>query len=160
MKKRILYTLLILIAVFMCGCASNPKNFSIGDLTITLNKGFKEQTDSNFDIYLVSDDIIFTAVNESESDVEYSGYEINSLKDYSLEIAELNKVNKSSIKQRGNYYYFVNKGTTSGANYTYVHCMFQGRSSYWICEFVCKTKNYDRFKDNIFKWADSIVINQ
>ena len=143
----------------MCGCASNPKNFSIGDLTITLNKGFKEQTDSNFDIYLVSDDIIFTAVNESESEVEYSGYEINSLKDYSLEIAELNKVDKSSITQRGDYYYFVNKGTTGGANYTYVHCMFQGRSSYWICEFVCKTKNYDRFKDNIFKWADSIVIN-
>ena len=99
-------------------------------------------------------------MNESESDVEYSGYEINSLKDYSLEIAELNKVDKNSIKQRGSYYYFVNKGTTGGANYTYVHCMFQGRSSYWICEFVCKTKNYDRFKDNIFKWADSIVINQ
>lgn len=160
MKKKSLYTLLIIIAIFVCGCSSDPKNFTIGDLTITLNKGFEEQTDSNFDIYIVSDDIIFTAVNETQSDVEYSGYEINSLKDYSLEIAELNKVDKNTIEQRQDYYYFVNKGLNSGANYTYVHCMFEGRSSYWICEFVCKTKNYDRFKDTIFKWADSITINK
>lgn len=160
MKKRILCTLLFLIVLFASGCASDPENYTIGELTITLNKGFEEKSSSSFDLYLVSDDIIFSAVNETQSDVEYSGYEINSLKDYSSEIAELNNVSTSSLKQRGEYYYFINSETNSGADYTYVHCMLEGKGSYWICEFVCKTKNYDRFKSAIFEWADSIVIDK
>lgn len=159
-KKTLLSILLTFILIFVCGCASDPRNFSEGDLTITLTKEFQESSRTGFDIYLESDDVLFSAVKEYASDFEYSGYEITSLKDYSLEIIDLNGASSNSLQQRNDYYYFVNTGTSAGANYTYVHCMFEGRGTYWVCEFVCKTKNYDHYKDKIFRWADSIVISR
>lgn len=159
-KLSLLVLLLSLFMLLACGCASDPKNFSEEDLTITLTKSFESSHHQGFDIYLESDDVIFSAVRESATDLEYAGYEITSLNDYSIEIAELNGCSQSTLNKRNDYYYFTTSNITSDANYTYVHCMFAGKDAYWICEFVCKTKNYDRFKDKIFKWADSIVISR
>lgn len=160
MKKKRLLAVLFILLLLLCGCSSDPKNFYQEELTITLTKEFEESSMTGFNIYLESDDVLFSAVKEYASDLEYSGYEINSLNDYSLEILELNSVSKDSLIKRNNYYYFVNSGTTAGASYTYVHCMFEGSGSYWVCEFVCKTKNYSYLKDKIFQWADSIVIEK
>lgn len=159
-KYTVLPLLLGLILLFACGCASEPKNFSEQDLTITLTKGFEVSNRQGFDIYLESDDVIFSAVRESAESLEYAGYEITSLDDYSAEIAELNGTSQSSLSKRGDYYYFTTADQTSGANYTYVHCMLAGKGAYWVCEFVCKTKNYKHLEDTIFKWADSIIIEK
>lgn len=159
-KHTILPLLLCLVILLACGCASDPKNFSGDNLTITLTKGFETSYRQGFDIYLESDDVIFSAVRESSESLEYAGYEINSLNDYSMEIAELNSAPKNALNKRNDYYYFTTSETTSDADYTYVHCMFSGKDAYWVCEFVCKTKNYNRFQDNIFKWADSIIIDR
>lgn len=160
MKKKRLLAVLFILLLLLCGCSSDPKNFSVQELTITLTKEFTEAPLSMFDIYLESDDVLFSAVKEYASDFEYLGYEIASLKDYSLEIVELNEASPSALKTRNNYYYFINTGISAGASYTYVHCMFEGTGSYWVCEFVCKTKNYDHLEDKIFQWADSIVISK
>lgn len=159
-KYTVLPLLLSFILLFACGCASEPKNFSEQDLTITLTKGFESSQHHGFDIYIESDDVIFSAVRESDESLEYAGYEIASLNDYSAEIAELNGTSQSSLNKRGGYYYFTTTEQTSDANYTYVHCMFAGKGAYWVCEFVCKTKNYKRLEDTIFKWADSIIIER
>ncbi len=161
MKKRILLAIIIsILAIAACGCSSDPQNFSSNELTVTLTKEFKEKTVSGFDVYISSDDVVFSAIEETSDELESSGYEIASLNDYCLDIAELNSTPKSSIVKRNDYYYFTSTKTVSGGNYTYVHCMFEGSSSYWICEFVCKTKLYDVYKDNIFKWADTIQISK
>lgn len=159
-KKLLLAILLCLLTSIIAGCSSSPKNFSIDNLTVTLTKEFKEEKSREFDMYIVSDDVVFSAIEETANELETSGYEISSLNDYCLEIAELNSTPKSAIAKRDNYYYFTNTKTVSGGNYTYIHCMFEGQSSYWICEFVCKTKLYDRYKKDIFSWADSIQISR
>lgn len=163
MKKHIKKLIIMISVMVFCltsltACSSDPKNFTYGNLTVTLNKSFKEESNSKFDLYASSDNVIFSVVEESEENLEYSGYAISNLKGYCDEILTLNNVSKDKLIQRNNYYYFVNKKTISGASYTYVHCMYYGSGSYWICEFVCKTKDYDNFKDRIFKWADSVTI--
>lgn len=158
--KRILLsiTCILLLTTTLCGCSQDPKNFYADALTITLTNEFSESSMEGFDVYLVSDDVIFTAVKETENEIEQSGYEITSLNDYALQLAELNNVSKGAVTSRNSYYYFENQKTVSGGNYTYVHCMLKGADSYWVCEFVCKTKSYKRIKDDIFTWADSITI--
>lgn len=152
----LLYSLLLLMLTLLTGCSSNPKNFTVGNVTITLTEDFKEKPSQSFDVYLASDNVAFSAVEETAEELEYAGFEIASLYDYCIEITELNKIPKTSLVQRNNYYYFTNTKTISGAKYTYVHCMFNKGNSYWICEFVCKTKDYKRFKDKILGWADTI----
>ena len=158
-KKIAAINLILLMCITtLTGCSKDPKNFSCGALTVTLNKTFKESSHKGFDLYVSSENVIFSVVEETEENLEFSGYTISNLKGYCEEIMLLNEVSSDALKQRNDYYYFTNKKTFSGASYTYVHCMFYGAGSYWICEFVCKSKNYDAYKDRIFKWADSITI--
>lgn len=157
-KNVILFFILALCVTSITGCSNDPKNFTYGNLTVTLNKTFSESKRNGFDLYVTSENVIFSVVEESEENLEFSGYTISNLKGYCEEIMLLNEVSEDSLKQRNDYYYFINKKTISGASYTYVHCMYYGAGSYWICEFVCKTKNYDSYKDRIFKWADSVTI--
>lgn len=129
-------------------------------MTITLTEEFEEKKLDMFDAYYAAEHVAFTAVEETDEDLQYAGFEINSLSAYCNEIISLNGVEPASLIKRENYYYFTNTKTVSGANYTYVHCMFEGNNSYWICEFTCKTKDYDKYKKDIFEWADSIEIKK
>ena len=157
-RAIILSSIQILITTLFTGCGANPKNFTFEDMTITLTDDFVVEEAPGFKIYLESDDVLFSAIEEDFDSLEHSGYEIDSLNDYCIEILQLNNASSETLTQREDYYYFTNTGTVSGANYTYVHCMMKGNSSYWVCEFVCKTKHYKRLKDKIFNWADSIEI--
>lgn len=150
--------LLLLSCFLLTGCKGNPKNFTSGDITITLTENFSESKMNGFDAYIVSDDLTFSAKEETVSNLEMAGYEISDLKGYATEIITLNGKSAKDLKQRDNYYYFVNDSTVKGASYTYVHCMFQAKSSYWICEFVCKSKDYKHLKSDILDWADTIEI--
>ena len=157
-RKSSTLLMLVFCIAMLTGCGSSPKNFTYNNLTVTLTKAFKEEKHAGFDLYASSETVIFSAVEETEEELEYAGYAIVNLKGYCEEILTLNKVDASALNSRGNYYYFTNKKTISGASYTYVHCMFEGSGSYWVCEFVCKTKDYERLEKKIFKWADSVTI--
>ncbi len=157
-KQLILSLMVVLCALVLAGCSDDPKNFTSGDLTVTLTQGFKEGKLNEFDAYYSSSTVSFTAKKETFDSLERAGYEINSLNDYALEIAESNQVSRDKLLQRGNYIYFTSEGSNGGAKYTYVHCLFKGGTAYWICEFVCKSTDYAKLKDRILGWADTIVI--
>ncbi len=158
-KYFILFTLILTMITTLSGCATDPYNFSTGDLTITLTKQFTEIEKTGFDMYLESDNVLFSAIEETYEELENVGYEYLSLEDYCSELLSANKIPQSSLTKRGDYYYFSNEKTISNTSYTYVHCMFMGDNSYWLCEFACKTKDYKKFQDDILEWADSVVIN-
>mgnify|MGYP000233789723 FL=1 len=105
--------LIVLTACLLCGCSGNPKNFTVGTMTITLTDPFKESKMSGFDAYFVSDDVSFSVKTENASDLEYQGYEIAGLKDYAKEICSLNGISTDKLVQRNNYYYFSNTQTVS-----------------------------------------------
>lgn len=152
--------LIVLTACLLCGCSGNPKNFTVGTMTITLTDTFKESKMSGFDAYFVSDDVSFSVKTENASGLEYQGYEIAGLKDYAKEICSLNGISTDKLVQRNNYYYFSNTQTVSGAKYTYLHCMLKEGNNYWICEFVCKHRSYDSLEKSMLQWADSITFDQ
>lgn len=157
-KKIISGALLcVLIACTLCGCQGNPKNFTVDTMTITLTDNFRQSKMNEYDAYIVSDDVTFSAKSENASDLEYQGYEIANLEGYAKEICTLNSISSDKLQQRDDYYYFTNIDTVSGARYSYTHCMFQNGSNYWICEFVCKAKAFDKLEDSILQWADSIT---
>lgn len=164
MKKRCLALLLLMAMVIttLTGCSSDPKNFTVGNLTITLTKAFKQenQTASGYSVYLVSDDVIFAATETTISQIENSGYEIYSIKDWAGLYADKYGIGSNNLQiSDGGNYYFVNKATNDGAEYTYVNYFVKATDSYWGCVFACKSKNYDKYKKKILKWADSIEIS-
>lgn len=156
-KKAVGLLVLALTAILLYGCSKNPKNFTVDEMTITLTEDFKKSKMNDFDAYFVSDDVTFSIKIENASDLEYQGYEIANLKDYANEICALNGIKTENLKQRNQYYYFSNSATVSGAKYTYLHCMLKNNSDYWICEFVCKARDYKNLEETMLKWADSIV---
>lgn len=159
-KKSILFILTLAVVLgTLSGCADNPKSFTQQELTITLTDAFKLEKRDGFDVYLSSENVVFSAVQETSQELELAGYEISSLNDYCQEILALNNTQKDQLISRNNYYYFTNSKTVDGAKYTYVHCMFTFADSYWICEFVCKSKHYNRLEDKILSWADSITFS-
>lgn len=158
-RKRYIIVALLMTAIFMLsGCATSPKTFDTEHISVTLTKEFTNSSMEGFDSYIKSDDVVFTAKQEKIQELEAAGYEISSLNDYCMELLSLNNVSSTELKERDDYKYFVNSQTVNGSKYTYVHCMFESKDSFWICEFVCKSKHYDKYEDKIFKWADSIEI--
>lgn len=163
MKKKsfAIIVLLAMMLTMLTGCSSDPKNFTVGEVTITLTKAFKQenQSASGYNVYLVSDDVIFAATKTTISQIENSGYEIYSIKDWAGLYADKYGVGANAVKlsDAGNYY-FVNKATNDGAEYTYVNYFVKATDAYWGCVFACKSKNYDKYKKKILKWADSITI--
>lgn len=162
MKKKtkkfyILLCITILSMLCLCGCKSDPKTFVLDNFSITLTQEFSKSQMSEFDAYIVSEDVIFSAKCETNSELEFAGYEIASLQDYAKEICSLNSVSTNDLTERNGYYYFTNSATVSGASYTYLHCMFAQENRYWIFEFVSKTKHFERQQDDMLAWADSIT---
>lgn len=158
-SKYIIYFLIIIMTISLSGCFGKPKNFSVDNLTITLSVDFTERKSNDFDLYLACDDVVFSAKKETSSDLEKLGYEIKSLKDYGTEILAQNNIPASALVNQGNYYYFINTDTNSGAQYTYVHFIYEHNKEYWICNFVCKSKDYSRIKKNIFQWAETVTFS-
>lgn len=156
-KKAVFLLLIVMTASLLYGCGSNPENFTVNEMTITLTDDFKQSKMKGFDAYIVSDDVTFSVKVENASDLEYQGYEIANLQDYANEICTLNGIKSENLVQRNQYYYFSNSATVSGAKYTYLHCMLKHNSNYWICEFVCKARDYKHLEESMLQWADSIV---
>lgn len=158
-KKPLLFSLALMLLIgVLTGCTPNPENFSTTKITITLDESFKKYDLEGYDLSVKSDDVVFTAKEETFHNLERSGYELNSLADYADEILSLNGTKGDKLAQRDNYYYFTTTKTDKGAKYTYVHCMYEDKEAYWVCIFYCKSKDYNRLSDDIFKWADSVEI--
>lgn len=152
--------MLLLMMSTLTGCSPNPKNFSTTKITITLDDSFEQYKSDNFELYIKSEDVGFSAKEETEQELELAGYEILSLVDYANEILELNGSKDIKLIQRDDYYYFVTTQTANGAKYSYIHCMFEGDNSFWVCQFVFKSKDHKRLAEDVFNWADSIVITK
>ncbi len=161
-KFLALLTMLVMLSTMLSGCKPNPQNFTMNKLTITLNDSFEERKASSIglDLYMVSDDVSFSIVEETDNEIENAGYEIISLDDYSKQLFELNGDTGTSLEKRDDYYYFITTEVVSNAKYTYIHCIYEGGSSYYICEFICKSKDYKRLENTIFSWADSVTIKK
>lgn len=150
--------ILILLIGTLSGCTPNPKNFSNTKISITLDDSFEQYESDSFELYIKSEDVGFSAREETEQELELAGYEIISLSDYANEILALNGSKDIKLQQRDDYYYFVTTKTANGAKYSYIHCMFEGDNSFWVCQFVFKSKDHKRLAEDVFTWADSIEI--
>ncbi len=158
-KKSLgLCLIFVLIISTLTGCSPNPKNFSTPKITITLDESFEQYSSDSFELYIKSEDVGFSAREETAQELELAGYEIISLADYANEILTLNGSEGIKLSQRDDYYYFVTSKTSNGAKYSYIHCMFEGDNSFWVCQFVFKSKDYKRLSEDVFTWADSIQI--
>jgi hypothetical protein len=143
----------------MCGCSANPRNFSVSGITITLTGDFSVGKANDFDVYIKSDDVIFAAMEETSDELQSAGLEVNSLNDYIDAMLELRGASRNDLKVRNDYRYFVTTDTQSNVDYTHVSIALKNGDSYWICEFVCKTKDYKRLSDKILGWADTITFD-
>lgn len=153
-----LILMVIMLAATLTGCTPNPKLFSTTKISITLDDSFEKYTLSGYELCVKSDDVGFSAKEETTQELELAGYELISLSDYAEEILALNGTEGLKLIQRDDYYYFVTTQTANGAQYTYIHCMFEGDDSFWVCQFVFRSKDHKRLSEDVFSWADSIEI--
>ena len=157
-RPLILCLMLLFLMGALSGCTPNPKNFSTQKITITLDESFEQYKSESFELYIKSEDVGFSAKEETMQELELAGYELISLQDYANAILELNGSKDIKLQQRDDYYYFVTTQTSNGAKYSYIHCIYEGDNSFWVCQFVFRSSDYKRLTEDVFSWADSIKI--
>ena len=157
MKKRLPILYLLCILLCLTGCGAKKKTMTAGGMSITLTEEFSEGSYSGADCYYESAKAIVMGIRESKSDLEGTGLEMNSLRDYASELLNANGISSSSIIDGNNYLYFEYENDVNGEKYSYMTCVYENGADYWMVNFACTKGDYDKLKDDFLKYADSVT---
>lgn len=159
MKKfiSILLALVLAIGVF-AGCdllESDPKTFTEGDFTITLNEDFKvSDEDNGYDITFSSGTAIVFVLEE---DFEYFD-EDTKLDEYVELSLEANDCEELEIQDAGDYLYVEYTDDVEGEEYYYMVAYYEGSDAFWVVNFSTPESYRSTMEAKFTTWASSIEV--
>lgn len=157
--KLFLMVISMLLLVSLTGCGSTTHTVKAEDMEIVLSKEYKASTLANTTWYYESPDGIALGIRSRKEDVEKSGLEVETVKDYAEEYIKANSIPKSpEVKSRDgkSYVYFEYSKTISGTEYSYLTCVYDNVDEYWLVSFACYKELYSTYKADFFDAADSV----
>lgn len=143
----------------LTGCTSvlPAKDFTVNDLTITLNSGFAERSQFGFDAAYYSLDA-FVCVLEEPFDtltMIWDDPSQISSKEYAETVVELNELSSAVTEENGLTKYNYTAGT-SGNDFTYFAYTYKNGDSFWLVQMACETKNAGKFGPIFDQYAKSV----
>ncbi len=135
---------------------AEPKDFTAGDLTVTLTSHFKEGTDDNGELYFYDSK---TAVHVFRDELYYSAdTTLTEYSDFLLAQLEVEKVGE--YIQNDRYLQFEYESREGLSNFVYYTAIFRTDGSFWSVQFVTEDDNIAALREKYKAWADSIVIKE
>lgn len=160
MKKYLKYFSLLLVGVLLTGCAflEDEKTYEVNGIKITMANDMVEKDLVSQTAYLEGDEVIFTALKESFTDLSQVGItEESALKDYANLILTGNKLDSKVIEDdTNNVTYFTYEKEISGKDFYYLASVYKANDAFWLVNFACEKKNADEYKDKFLKWASTV----
>lgn len=166
LKKGILFTLAALVlgiiigylgmSALLGGFGAEEKNFSVGEMTITLDDSFQH-------LYVAGHSGVFSS-KKADVIVDRDGFSSNdiyfstlSAKEYANAVINTNGFTDSSVITDGSLCYFIfsNEGS-DGVVYRYYAYTFKSEKAFWLVQFAVSEKNANRLESDIAAWAGSI----
>lgn len=162
MKKFKIFALLISIFVLLIllgGCFEQSKVFEKDGIKITATSAFYEKDLLTLTIYLESTDKLITALKETPS----TDFPISkTLRQYSEIVLLVNNLIGTQIDNYNEggvvFDYFTYERSESGKNFKYLAITKKSSSYFYLFNFACEVKNYDKFADTFFEWAKLIEV--
>jgi len=151
-------TLFLFCLIFLAGC-SQSQTFKSGDglITITAAKEFKQVDDARFNICLESKDKIITGIKEAPGP---SFPAASSLRDYTLLVKSGRESSEISLYDKGGvvFDYFDYEFSTDGKAFKYLAVTKKSDTSFYLFNFGCEKKNFDKFEKQFMDWAKTIEV--
>lgn len=164
--KKIFTSLVILLLVgALAGCslfAPEEKEFSQNGMTVTLDESFTKSENVAVQMYLLSNDHIFTGNGESKSTLADYGHTNLTLHRYTeLVLASVNK--KATINtydEDVTFKYAYYEANVEGTEFAYMLVTMEGDSKFYSMNFGCLKKNFnDDTKEKYMEWAKTIKVD-
>lgn len=161
MKKCLKYFSILLLVVLLTGCSflkEEEKTYKVNGIKITMANDMIEKDLVSQTAYLEGNEVIFTALKETLTDLNQVGItEESSLKDYANLILTGNKLDAKLIEdETNNITYFTYEKEISGKNFYYLASVYKTNDAFWLTNIACEKKNEEKYKDKFLKWASTI----
>lgn len=158
MKKISFAAALLLAAIIITSCAAEPiawsdaKTFSSDGMKITLTEDFEANEMTTYTAEYVSDLAVVYVLGESISGFGESG----DLAWYTNRVIGNNNLDVKPEKQDGRMFFkYTSEADGEGImNYVYT---YENGGRFWFVQFVIYKNDEKRIRDDIAKWADSVV---
>ncbi|MBR3891396.1 MAG: hypothetical protein IKJ30_04940 [Bacilli bacterium] len=165
MKKTLRSIILSFIAVFtfvVAGCSCNffTETYSGKGMTITMDRGFEEETSEEYDYtwFLTKRDAMMIAIKE-EFEEGFSSTEYT-LEEYTDLVQDANLTNHPvHTRENENYMYYSYNASSEGNTYYYMVTTHVSADAFWIIQFVCFAEDKSKFEPKFLTWADSVTFD-
>lgn len=162
MKKVKINALIIsvlLLLTTLIGCLEQPKIFEKNGIRITATTAFNEIEFPNTTMCLESSNKLITALKETPT----AEFHISkTLRQYSELVLQENNLVGTQIdfyNEGGIIFdFFTYEKNIDGTDFKYLGITKKSSSYFYLFNFICETKNYDRFANTFFEWVMLIVV--
>ena len=155
-----IFALILTVSLLLCGCSSEPEEFTCDELTMMVPGGMKDVSGGDafkgFTFTLDSSKLAIFGLKESFAD--YDGISGLSLKDYAETVIMVNGLNATPMTRAGkDYMYFRYDTTIDGTSYSYLAATFKTDEAFWLVQLSSPTAKYD--ENAMFECLDSVRFN-
>jgi len=138
---------------------SSPKDFTVGDLSITLTDQFERTSPmGNQTAAFLSDDKGVVFVKESFS--EYTGLEFFTIDAYAQLSKEANPQINTALQQENGYTYYEYTARVDGDKMCYITFYYKSDNAFWAITFFTMADHYQDARPQFFTWAKSVTFRE
>ena len=167
MKKIIAILTLAMMLIGLCGCdaieqifESDPKTFTEGAFSITLNEDFKEGDADTYEgsyAFYESQYVHVMVMHESYEDlgIDEDDY---TLDEYIEAIKEANNRGTASVKKGDGFKFITYSSLEDGETMFYKVAFYKGEEGFYSVSFITPMDNLDQYGEKFDKWAESVDV--
>ena len=138
---------------------TKEKVFSKAGMEITLTEDFYEKDMAAYTAYYESKTSIVLSIKEEFTIFENAGISTDiSLREYAEMVLTNNVKNNIEVTEKDGLTFFEFDKTANGKDFTYFAVVFRGDDAYWLFQFACETKNYDKLSKDFIAYAKSVKL--
>ncbi len=134
---------------------NREKSFESGGMTITLNKSFTEEDASGYDSLFVSKNVELVTMKTTFK--SFGTSHLTAAEFASTVIMNNKDIEDCEISESdGVAYYTFDAVAKDDRTYTYCVYTYKTDSAYWQLYFITRENKYNRYADDIERWAGSV----
>lgn len=126
------------------------KDFTAGQMTITLNESFTQQNLFGYSAVYASEDIIVFVSKDT------SVFPGTTKEGYAKSLIRNNNLDCELEKDGGLYRFIYNATEENGKEYSYYAYVYENEGTFWFIQFSTLTKDAKKYADDISDFAKSV----
>jgi hypothetical protein len=153
--------ILILAAIFgaimgrSCARIVQPQDFTVDNMTITLNSEFREADYEGFTKCYESYNMGVSVLKESFS--QYPILEDYTLEEYGDAVMWANGLTDSSLTPYADFMYFTYTASDdTGNTFGYLATVHKGSDGFWLIQFSTLEEKYPDYESQFLHWAETV----